>query len=174
MSIDHDSASRAIVARLQDLLDPTLPTLTFLPMANEVDLTPLDHPNLLVTRTPNRGPLTVHEYDAVRETHPWGYDQPAAGAATVAPAEIEVALVPGVVFGRDGTRIGHGKGYYDQLLASCGEVTALGITFEALLVDALPSEAHDFPMDAVVTERGVTGIPGGRSWLSRRTRRSCE
>lgn len=157
-SIDHSAASEKIVAAIETILDSDSPTLTFLPMQNEVDLTALDHRNLYTTRTPKKGPLSVHHYGAERETHPWGFEQPSANAVEVAPALLAVALVPGVVFGRDGSRIGHGKGYYDQLLASCADVFAIGVTFEALLVDSLPTEPHDVMMDGLVTESGYFNV----------------
>lgn len=157
-SIDHRAASKKIVAALEAVLDKHAPTLTFLPMRGEVDLTALHHRNLFTTRTPKEGPLTVHHYGAERELHPWGFEQPSSTAAEVSSSTLRVALVPGLVFGRDGSRIGHGKGYYDQLLSSCPDVFAIGVTFDALLVDSLPTESHDVAMDGLVTESGYLTI----------------
>jgi 5-formyltetrahydrofolate cyclo-ligase len=160
-TIDHVAASAQIVDVLHRTLGFDQHTLTFLPMSDEVDLTRLDRPHLYVTRTPTVGALTVHSFDAPRERHPWGYEQPIAAAPEIAPATLDVVLVPGVVFAVTGTRIGHGKGYYDQLLASCRTDTQrIGITFDALVVDSLPAEAHDIPMDAIVTESGLQATAG--------------
>lgn len=160
-SIDHAAASAAIVSVLATRLGDDQHVLTFLPMINEVDLSSLVHSHQFVTRTPQRGRLTVHPFDAPRERHPWGYEQPVSGSPLVDPAAIDVVLVPGVVFAASGTRIGHGKGYYDTLLASCRpDVLRVGVTFDALVVDELPSEAHDVPMDAIVTETGFRRCSG--------------
>lgn len=66
-------------------------------------------------------------------------------------SQIDLVLVPGLAFTRDGHRLGYGRGYYDRLLAQC-EATAIGLAFEAQLVDALPGETHDRAVDIVITE----------------------
>lgn len=65
--------------------------------------------------------------------------------------EIEVIIVPGVAFDRKGRRLGRGKGFYDRLLETA-KATKIGIGYEFQLVDELPSEPHDIPMDMVITE----------------------
>ncbi len=62
-------------------------------------------------------------------------------------------LVPGVAFSRAGARIGYGKGYYDRYLAAHEELFPIGICFEAQLVDVIPAEPCDRPMEQIVTER---------------------
>lgn len=72
--------------------------------------------------------------------------------------EIELAIVPGVAFGRDGSRIGNGRGYYDRLFRSISSPTIrVGVAFECQIFDTLPIDEHDVWMDAVVTESAVYG-----------------
>lgn len=68
--------------------------------------------------------------------------------------EIDVVLVPGLAFTKDGkTRLGRGGGFYDRFLADPGlDATKLGICFAVQLRDTLPREPHDQPVDAIVTE----------------------
>jgi 5-formyltetrahydrofolate cyclo-ligase len=74
----------------------------------------------------------------------------------VAPGEIDLALVPGVAFDRQGNRLGHGAGYYDRLLAELSPNACLiGLAYECQLVEAIPREPHDVSMDLVVTESDV-------------------
>lgn len=61
-------------------------------------------------------------------------------------------LVPGVAFSRTGARIGYGKGYYDRYLAAHAELFPVGICFGAQLVDVIPAEPCDRPMERIVTE----------------------
>lgn len=73
--------------------------------------------------------------------------------AVVRLAEIDLLLVPGVAFTRDGHRMGRGRGYYDRLLASegfCAET--VGVCFREQLVEALPLESHDLPVNGVIAE----------------------
>lgn len=78
------------------------------------------------------------------------------------PADIlDLVLVPAVVFSRDGFRIGYGGGYYDRFLAKISEKTiTIGLTFDFLLVDSLPVESYDLPVDIIVTDKEVLYIRG--------------
>lgn len=112
-----------------------------------------------VTRTPQRGPLTVHAHDGELERHPFGYLQPAVGAALVDPSEIDVVLAPGLCFDRKGGRVGWGKGYYDELLSRAFNArTVVGVTLMRFLVDCVPVEGHDRPMTHLATELGVMPV----------------
>lgn len=65
--------------------------------------------------------------------------------------EIEVIVVPGVAFDRRGRRLGRGKGFYDRLLAT-SKATKIGVGYDFQLVDEIPAEEHDIPMNMVITE----------------------
>lgn len=66
------------------------------------------------------------------------------------PEALDLVVVPGVAFTRDGARLGRGRGYYDRYLEQ-SEMRAfcVGVCFAHQLVDALPVEPHDRAMDAV-------------------------
>lgn len=66
-------------------------------------------------------------------------------------SQIDLILVPGLAFTRSGHRLGYGRGYYDRLLTEC-EATAVGLAFDAQLLEALPEETHDRTVDIVITE----------------------
>lgn len=91
-------------------------------------------------------------WDELREGA-FGIDEPTGPA--VDTDRIEVFLVPGLAFDEGGTRLGFGMGFYDRALPPVGEATAIGIGYHWQLVDEpLPAEAHDRPMDHVVTDDG--------------------
>lgn len=70
--------------------------------------------------------------------------------------ELDLVLVPGVAFDRQGGRTGHGKGYYDKLLENARPDTPLvALAFECQLFDEIPMQSHDIYMDAVVTEGAI-------------------
>jgi 5-formyltetrahydrofolate cyclo-ligase len=69
------------------------------------------------------------------------------------PTEIELALVPGVVFDREGGRIGMGGGYFDRLLPQMTHAFHMGLAYSTQVrKSALPLEAHDVRVNAVMTE----------------------
>jgi len=75
---------------------------------------------------------------------------------------LDLVLVPGLAFGRDGARLGFGRGYYDRVLAPLRSLprprpALLGVGFADTVWEAgtIPLAAHDVPVDAVVTERDI-------------------
>lgn len=73
------------------------------------------------------------------------------GHDTVDPSEIELIVVPAVAYDRRGNRLGRGKGFYDRLLGDV-KATKIGVGYEFQLLDELPAEPHDVPMDMVITQ----------------------
>lgn len=79
---------------------------------------------------------------------------------------IDLVMVPGIVFDRQGGRIGHGKGYYDRLLATVRpEACLVGVAFQCQIVPTVPLEPYDVSMDLVITE---TTVEQGRGPRGRR------
>ena len=140
---------------------PGVGVLVYLSMAGEIAAERIaehvDNP-LFTTRTPEQGPLTIHRFDAPRERHRYGFEQPRADAAQAPAGGIGVVLVPGLAFDRAGRRLGRGKGYYDRLLAGLPGAEPVAVTLERFLVDVVPTEAHDLPMSWLATERGVRRV----------------
>lgn len=74
----------------------------------------------------------------------------------VQPAQLDLVIVPGVGFSRDGGRMGNGQGYYDRLLEHVRpDCPLIGLCYESQLFDDLIVSPHDVFMDLVVTERAV-------------------
>lgn len=68
-------------------------------------------------------------------------------------------IVPGVAFSRNKYRVGIGSGYFDKFIASCeGKAKFIGVCYQDHLLKEVPVEAHDKPMDYIVTEEEVIGI----------------
>lgn len=87
---------------------------------------------------------------------PWGLAQPDPASATWLPAEarIDLVVVPGLAFDRRGQRIGWGGGYYDRFLAQV-QAVKIGLCYDALVLDFIPGEPHDVPVDLVVAETTI-------------------
>lgn len=75
------------------------------------------------------------------------------GNDTVDMNEIELVVVPAVAYDKKGNRLGRGKGFYDRLLSE-SKATKIGIGFEFQIVDDVPAEPHDVPMDIVISSAG--------------------
>lgn len=82
--------------------------------------------------------------------------QPLGSAQEVSP---DILLVPLLAFDGRGFRLGYGGGYYDRALAflrAQKKVMAIGLAFAGQMVDQIPTEPHDAPLDAILTEEGLT------------------
>lgn len=73
------------------------------------------------------------------------------------PAEVkdlQLIIVPGVAFDRQGNRLGSGHGYYDRFLAQSSALR-VGLAFAMQIVESIPAGSHDQKMDFVVTEEEI-------------------
>ncbi|OLO26971.1 5-formyltetrahydrofolate cyclo-ligase [Alkalihalophilus pseudofirmus] len=68
--------------------------------------------------------------------------------------KIDLIIVPGVAFDREGNRLGYGGGYYDRYLVNYPGQTC-AIAFEKQLVTRVPVELFDIPVQMIITEDSV-------------------
>ena len=68
---------------------------------------------------------------------------------------ISLIIIPGIAFDRKGHRIGYGYGYYDKFLRKIPKASKIGIAFDFQIVEKIPNEKHDVPLDIIVTEKEV-------------------
>ena len=92
----------------------------------------------------------------------FGIPEPREGLERVPPRRIDVVIVPGSVFDLSGDRLGYGGGFYDSFLPRLRRgVPRVAIAFELQVLDDVPEEHHDLPMDLLVTETGVRRFQHG-------------
>lgn len=164
---ERAAASRTVCARVLALPEVRAARVVaaFWPLEREVDLRPalrtLHARGVVVALPAVVGPHRLEhrafEGDAALVAGRWGVMEPGPAAPPVEPGTIDVVLVPGLAFGRDGGRLGMGGGYYDAFLAQT-PAARVGVGSAASLVDAVPTEAHDARLDAVVTDAGVLRV----------------
>ena len=65
---------------------------------------------------------------------------------------IDLIIVPGIAFDKKGNRLGFGMGYYDKYLSN-KDIYKIGICFSEQLVDNVPINKLDIPVNLVVTEK---------------------
>jgi 5-formyltetrahydrofolate cyclo-ligase len=121
----------------------------------------------LVLPRVERGGLGLYEVrDLAIDLAPgtWGIREPEPDRCPPAdPDGVGFALIPGVAFDRGARRLGYGGGFYDRLLAGgLPEGTPLvSGAFEVQIVDEVPTDPHDAPVDSVITERNIYARDGG-------------
>lgn len=74
----------------------------------------------------------------------------------IRPEDLDLVIVPGVVFDAQGGRLGQGQGYYDRLLRNVPpDRPRVALAFECQLTDRVPRDQHDMLMDYVISETQV-------------------
>ncbi|WP_226376843.1 5-formyltetrahydrofolate cyclo-ligase [Oceanobacillus halotolerans] len=68
--------------------------------------------------------------------------------------EIDLLVVPGLVFDKNGYRIGFGGGYYDRFLADFPNKT-VSLLSTLQLIDRINADQYDLPVHHLITENGM-------------------
>jgi len=92
----------------------------------------------------------IQNFDEVEPTF-YGLLEPFKHLPQVDSNHIDLMIVPGLAYTREGFRLGYGGGYYDRLLANYKGVT-LSLVFKEQIMDRIPIDQHDVPVQVLVTE----------------------
>ena len=159
----HTALSARIEAHLAALLNPLSPqTLAFCaPVRGEFDARPLA--SLLLERGWRAAMPVVEAADAPMIFRGWtpatpmGVDRYGIPIPLGGPDLVpDIVLLPLLAFDAQGFRLGYGGGYFDRTLAALvPRPLAIGIGFELGRVADIRPQAHDLPLDALVTEAGI-------------------
>lgn len=136
----------------------------FFPIRSEADIRPLMHrlkgrgARLCVPAVLDRETIVFRQVEdgiPLVDTG-FGTTGPGPDANVVDP---DLLLIPLSAFDAHGNRIGYGAGHYDRAISRLrakGMVPRLiGVAFDCQEVEHVPFEAHDVPLDAVLTESGL-------------------
>lgn len=97
------------------------------------------------------GKMSFHLTESLSELRPGRFGIPEPNGEEVFPSADDVIIVPALCCDEQGSRLGHGGGYYDRYLAKTDAFTVCPCR-AALLESALPTEATDVPVKLVVTD----------------------
>jgi len=103
--------------------------------------------------------LTLHEIKSFDDTAKGKYSilEPLPHTKIIDPKNVDLAIIPGIVFDKNGHRIGHGKAYYDGLSPHL-KCQKIGLAYEVQIVDNIPAQEHDIPVNQIVTEKTIYRI----------------
>lgn len=129
--------------------------MAYWPMKNEVDITELikkDSSKVWILPSIEDGILVLKKFRGVENlivSNYYGILEP-SGLAEELHELIDLVIVPGVAFNNKGERIGHGKGYYDNLLPKLINSYKVGVGFSYQEYENIPIDKHDFVLDKVI------------------------
>jgi 5-formyltetrahydrofolate cyclo-ligase len=109
-----------------------------------------------VTRPAKKEIILSHliDFNKDLEMGHWGLLEPKKETLRLQSSEIlDLILVPGLAFTENGHRLGYGGGYYDRFLSSLTKpVTTISLAFKFQIIETLPIESFDVPVDYILTE----------------------
>ena len=65
--------------------------------------------------------------------------------------KIDCIVTPGLAFDANCNRLGKGGGYYDKFFVNAVNAKKIALAYDCQLVDKVPVEQHDMPVDVVIT-----------------------
>ena len=153
-AIDHAGICETLLSC--DLLQNAGRIMAYYPLPGEVNILPvLSHilsagKTLLLPRCEDRVQMTARRISALSQLVPGAYHipEPSPDAPIFPSEQLDLILVPGTAFDQWGHRLGKGMGYYDRFLSGLGAFT-IGVC--GALLPQIPTDPHDFSMDAVAT-----------------------
>ncbi|MEW9500422.1 5-formyltetrahydrofolate cyclo-ligase [Jeotgalibacillus marinus] len=92
----------------------------------------------------------IHSFNDVEESF-FGLLEPLESLAKISPNDIDLMIVPGLLYSKNGYRIGFGGGYYDRYLAHYSGVT-LSLCFDEQLVENVPTDTFDIAVHHIIGE----------------------
>ncbi|MCR8670245.1 5-formyltetrahydrofolate cyclo-ligase [Agrococcus sp. HG114] len=94
-----------------------------------------------------------------------GIPEPTAESLPPTAVEsIDLMLIPATAVGRDGSRLGGGRGFFDKTIAAMRECPPVyAVVHDEELFDSVPHAAYDQPVDGVVTQSGIHRVIPPRS-----------
>ena len=97
-------------------------------------------------------PSMILDFDNLVQSGKFGILEPIE-ATKIDLKNIDLVLVPGIAFDIGGHRIGYGFGFYDKFLKKVPKAIKIGLAFDFQVVDEIPHEEHDVPVDFIITEQ---------------------
>ena len=68
--------------------------------------------------------------------------------------EMDIAIIPGLLFDENGYRLGRGKGLFDMLLQNFKK-PIIALAFDCQIIEKLPRTTYDIPMTKIITEKRI-------------------
>jgi 5-formyltetrahydrofolate cyclo-ligase len=160
---EREAANREICRHMIHYMEQTNCLLCYFyyPQGSEADVRPaiewaLEHQRIVGLPKVTGDEMDFYQVqDLQRDLQPgaFGIMEPGAAEDRLLSGQQALCFVPGVGFDITGHRLGRGKGYYDKFLTDT-KLHKVGIAYQCQLVETLPVETHDVPMEQIITEGG--------------------
>jgi len=112
----------------------------------------IDKKQFLLPKLTEGDTFLVQPVSSLAELKENRYGIPEPAVSEVEAPRPDLVIIPGVAFDRDGNRIGMGSGYYDRFLEDKKDIPKVALAYSQQVLDAVPKESYDEPVDWIITE----------------------
>ena len=100
-------------------------------------------------------PIKIDSFDEL-ESGTMGILEPRKRKSIVEARKLDLILVPGIAFDREGNRLGYGLSYYDRFMENLSPSTVtIALAYEFQVVPQVPVEGHDQKVNMIITENEI-------------------
>ena len=102
--------------------------------------------------------IEIFRINSLAELKPgyYGILEPLEKCPKVDSKNIDLVIMPGVAFDRQGGRIGYGAGFYDRFLSEMNrKVDKLALSYCFQVLENVPIDEFDVPIDGIITEKEI-------------------
>lgn len=162
----RESASKQAIAKLTELSDykDADVIFTFVSFNNEIDThnfiknSLIEGKKILIPYVNSKErkmyPIILKDFDELEVGH-YGILCLPKEKLEFYEGKIDLVVTPGVIFDKRFYRIGYGAGYYDKFFADNLYTNKIGLCYDFQLRDEIINEAHDIPLDKIVTDKQI-------------------
>lgn len=107
--------------------------------------------------------IEIKSLDNLIEEEKYGILEPSIEEPAIDPNELDLIVVPGVAFDRNGGRMGYGAGYYDRYFkridnSNTKRITKLVLAYDFQILNKVPMNKQDVPIDFIITEKNIIEV----------------
>ncbi len=103
-------------------------------------------------------PKQIQNLDEDIVLHRYGMYEPKESCPVFPTHQLQLILVPGIAFDRNGHRLGYGKGFYDRFLPTCPNAVTVGLAYQLQIVEDTYPQPWDVPVQHIFTEEGLVSL----------------
>lgn len=99
--------------------------------------------------------IKLNSFDDLKKNS-MGILEPIDDSKYIEKENIDLIVVPGVVFDKDCNRIGYGGGYYDRYLKDIAyKNNKVVLAYDLQVIDKIENEKHDIKVDYIITNTKI-------------------
>ena len=132
--------------------------MSYMSFKNEVDTHKINEAvitagkKLILPRVKDKENMEAVEYNGNFQKGSMGITEPAGKPYE---GKIDLIIVPGIAFDREGNRIGFGRGYYDRFLEKYPQAQRVSLIYDFQLIESIPAEEHDKKTELLFTKNSI-------------------